>query len=107
MCPIIYYGNINKQGHHHSSLSYFLLYYYIVTHSYCVPTLYLLVPTLAMGAPHVASFVWPYSILTHLGSQILTHTYVHRRGSIVSKGEMKIGNMLRAGFKPTLVTIPD
>ena len=69
MCSIIYYGNINKY-----TISYFLLFYYIVTHSYCVPTLYLLVPTLTMGAPHVASCGWPYTILTHLGVQISTPT---------------------------------
>ena len=47
MCSIIYYGNINKDT---ITLSYFLpYYYYIVTHSYCIPTLYLLVPALATG----------------------------------------------------------
>ena len=55
MCSIIYYGNVNKYT---ITLSYFLLYYYIVTHSYCVPTLYLLVPNLAMGVPYVASCVY-------------------------------------------------
>ena len=69
MCSIIYHGNINKDT---ITLSYFLLCYYIVTHSYCVPTLYLLVSTLASGAPHVASCDWPYSILTHSGGQFLT-----------------------------------
>ena len=69
MCSIIYYGNINKDT---INLSYFLLCYYIGIHSYCVPTPYLLVPSLATGAPHVASCDWPYAILTYSGSQILT-----------------------------------
>ena len=74
MCFIIYYGNINKDP---ITLRYFLLYYDILTHSYCVPALYLLIPTLAMGAPHLASCVWPYTILTHLGCQIVTYIYIY------------------------------
>ena len=46
-----------NQGHYHSQLFPPLL-------------LYLLVPTLAIGAPHVASCVRPYFILTNLGGQI-------------------------------------
>ena len=44
-----------------------------MAHSYCIPTLDLLVPTLAMGAPQVASYVWPYIILTHLGGSIFCY----------------------------------
>ena len=64
MCFIIYYGNINEDT---ITLSYFLSCYYSVTHSYCVPTLYLLVPTGATGVPQIASCDWPYTILTHSG----------------------------------------
>ena len=52
-------------------INYFLHCYYIVTHNYCVSTVYLLVPTLAMGVPHVASCIWSYTILIHLGGQII------------------------------------
>ena len=70
MCSIICYGNIHKDT---NTLSYFLLYYYIVI-------LYLLVPGLATGAPQVASCVWPYTILTHLGGVMYIYIYIYMNG---------------------------
>ena len=85
MCSITYYGNINKDT---ITLSYFLLYYYIVTHNYCTPTHYSLVPALAMGAQHVASCAWPYTILTHSGGEIYT-TRIQRAIYRCSQGRIR------------------
>ena len=41
------------------------------THIYCIPTLYLLVSALAMGAPPIASCGWPYTMLTNSGGEIV------------------------------------
>ena len=53
---------------------------------YCDPQLlytysYLLVPTLATGAPPIASCSWPYTILTHLDGQMYIYITLYQTTS--------------------------
>ena len=69
MSSRIYYGNINKDT---ITLSYFLFCYYIVIHSYCVPALYLLVPTLATGGVKCSQLLLALFHPDPFGQSILT-----------------------------------